>query len=511
VVAGTPEYMAPEQARAEVVDHRADLFSLGSVLYACCTGSPPFRGATVLTVLSRVNAEEPAPLRSRNADVPTWLEALIARLMVKDPAQRFQSAAEVVTLLEGYLAHLCQPAAVPVPELPSSCLLGSLESSFPKSRMANVKRFLPYLWLPVLLGLAVWGLSLFPLAQVVPPEQPPPKREPDLRRFYQDFRGRQALHPALMMWGPDADEVSKFEAEGLRITLPATRPVNQPVDVATTFALSGDFEVTGTYELLSATQPNKGYGVGVGLNIADNDARDKFANVARSMQPKHGSVYKSEYWVHPPLKDYQALSKPTASRIGQLRLVRQGPALRCLAADGLEGNFQEIFSIPQFGTEDMAHVHFSVNDSGTPGNAVDVRLIDLKIRAADFIPDPGDTNLPPASASAPTLGSEPQRKPGSRKWLAALAIMGLLVISTFGVFLVVRRLRRPGDSPSSDPAPEGEVPARTAAPPISLRCSGCEKSLKVKSALAGKKVKCPQCGQTLLVPAIKTTDSSTTP
>src|SRR5262249_62383738 len=51
VVAGTPEYMAPEQARGQAVDHRADLFILGSVLYACCTGAPPFRAPTALAVL----------------------------------------------------------------------------------------------------------------------------------------------------------------------------------------------------------------------------------------------------------------------------------------------------------------------------------------------------------------------------------------------------------------------------------------------------------------------------
>ncbi len=73
VVAGTPEYMSPEQARGETVDHRADLFSLGGVLYACCTGVPPFRGPSAMAVLRRVSDEQPTPIRSRNADVPAWL------------------------------------------------------------------------------------------------------------------------------------------------------------------------------------------------------------------------------------------------------------------------------------------------------------------------------------------------------------------------------------------------------------------------------------------------------
>jgi serine/threonine protein kinase len=113
VVAGTPEYMAPEQARGETVDHRADLFSLGSVLYALCTSVPPFRGSTTLGVLRMVSDQEPVPIHSLNPDVPAWLETLIARLLAKDPAERFQSAAEVADLLEGYLAHLRQPGSCP--------------------------------------------------------------------------------------------------------------------------------------------------------------------------------------------------------------------------------------------------------------------------------------------------------------------------------------------------------------------------------------------------------------
>src|SRR5205807_8015562 len=106
VVAGTPQFMSPEQARGDPVDQRADLFSLGSVLYALCTGRAPFRGSTSLAVLRQVSDHSLPPVRTLNPDVPAWLEALIGRLMAKDPAERFQSAAEVAALLEGYLAHL---------------------------------------------------------------------------------------------------------------------------------------------------------------------------------------------------------------------------------------------------------------------------------------------------------------------------------------------------------------------------------------------------------------------
>src|SRR5262249_39785724 len=63
VLAGTPEYMAPEQARGELVDHRADLFSLGSVLYAMGTGVSPFRGPTTLALIRQVSEETPTPMR----------------------------------------------------------------------------------------------------------------------------------------------------------------------------------------------------------------------------------------------------------------------------------------------------------------------------------------------------------------------------------------------------------------------------------------------------------------
>jgi WD40 repeat protein len=105
VIAGTPQYMAPEQARGEAVDHRADLFSLGSVLYAMCTGRPPFRAGTPLAVLRRVAEDTPRPIREVNPDIPESLAVVVARLHAKEPADRFQSAAEVAEVLGRHLAE----------------------------------------------------------------------------------------------------------------------------------------------------------------------------------------------------------------------------------------------------------------------------------------------------------------------------------------------------------------------------------------------------------------------
>ena len=112
IIAGTPQYMAPEQARGEAIDHRADLFSLGSVLYAICTGRPPFRAETPVAVLRRVSDDVPRPIRELNPEVPDWLEAIIERLHAKDPADRFGSAAEVADLLGQCLAHVQEPLTV---------------------------------------------------------------------------------------------------------------------------------------------------------------------------------------------------------------------------------------------------------------------------------------------------------------------------------------------------------------------------------------------------------------
>jgi formylglycine-generating enzyme required for sulfatase activity/serine/threonine protein kinase len=118
-IAGTPMYMAPEQAQGEAMDHRADLFSLGSVLYVMCTGRPPFRASTTLAVLKRVAEDAPRPIREIIPEVPEWLCALIAKLHAKKPADRLASAKEVADLLGRCLSELQQPGGgQPSPLIP---------------------------------------------------------------------------------------------------------------------------------------------------------------------------------------------------------------------------------------------------------------------------------------------------------------------------------------------------------------------------------------------------------
>lgn len=98
IISGTPMYMAPEQAQGLPLDHRADLFSLGSVLYQMASGRPPFRASTTVAVLRRVADEMPRPIQDIMPSVPDWYCKIVAKLHAKRPEDRIQSAREVTDL-----------------------------------------------------------------------------------------------------------------------------------------------------------------------------------------------------------------------------------------------------------------------------------------------------------------------------------------------------------------------------------------------------------------------------
>jgi serine/threonine-protein kinase len=114
-VAGTPQYMSPEQAWGELLDCRSDLFSLGCVLYEMATGVSPFRCDSMMGTMRRLVDDQPQPMASLNPELPPWFIAIVERLLEKEPSRRFGSAQEVSELLEGCLAHVQQPANVPMP------------------------------------------------------------------------------------------------------------------------------------------------------------------------------------------------------------------------------------------------------------------------------------------------------------------------------------------------------------------------------------------------------------
>ncbi|MEO1616411.1 MAG: serine/threonine-protein kinase [Planctomycetota bacterium] len=114
-IAGTPMYMSPEQAAGKKVDQQSDLFSLGSVLYALCTGRPPYCDDSSYGVMRQIIDESPTPIEQVNPEIPHWLVSIIEKLMAKEKSDRFTTAAEVHDLLERCLSHAQNPTANPLP------------------------------------------------------------------------------------------------------------------------------------------------------------------------------------------------------------------------------------------------------------------------------------------------------------------------------------------------------------------------------------------------------------
>lgn len=150
-IAGTPQYMSPEQARGAQLDQQSDLFSLGSLLYTLCTGRPPFRDDTSYGVMRKIIDEEPEPIRKYSPETPLWMVEFVEQLMAKKKENRFKSAREVHDLLDACISHIQSPSSNAIP----SQLLHN-QTTIAKRKLMKLFAGIGLVIIAIALGLTQW-------------------------------------------------------------------------------------------------------------------------------------------------------------------------------------------------------------------------------------------------------------------------------------------------------------------------------------------------------------------
>jgi eukaryotic-like serine/threonine-protein kinase len=134
-VIGTAQYLSPEQARGERVDARSDLYSTGCLLYELLTGRPPFTGDSPVAIAYQHVRENPVPPSRLDPEIPPWADSIVLKAMAKDPAERYQSAAEMRTDIQRALSGM--PVAAPPP---TEMYLPGTQRMGPSTMMAGAGR-----------------------------------------------------------------------------------------------------------------------------------------------------------------------------------------------------------------------------------------------------------------------------------------------------------------------------------------------------------------------------------
>lgn len=194
--------------------------------------------------------------------------------------------------------------------------------------------------------------------------------------FSFDFRGGKPLPQELSLFGPDVEKYAEQELDGLRIRPPTAGKISSGWGVVLRFTFTGDFEITGGYEILTMERPTRGTGAGVALNALPSLGSRKLALLGRLRFVGDEQVFTAAATNKDEPGEGQWNSVPAATRAGRLRLKRTGTKLHYLVTDSLDSPFREIAAF-EFGGEDLSMVRFVANNSGSP-TVVDVRLVDLK-------------------------------------------------------------------------------------------------------------------------------------
>jgi tRNA A-37 threonylcarbamoyl transferase component Bud32 len=153
-VIGTVQYMSPEQARAERVDARSDLYSTGCLMYELLTGLPPFTGDSPVAIASQHMRVDPIPPSRLDPDIPPWADAIVLKAMAKPPGDRYQSAAEMQADIQRAASGMQVAAMSAPPAAPAHMVARRPAVTKPTGRTRSFRRLAPAIGATVVITVA---------------------------------------------------------------------------------------------------------------------------------------------------------------------------------------------------------------------------------------------------------------------------------------------------------------------------------------------------------------------
>ncbi|MFI5455668.1 MAG: DUF1559 domain-containing protein [Isosphaerales bacterium] len=440
VAAGTPHYMAPEQAKCEPIDPRVDLFGLGGVMYAMCTGHPPFRAETALAVLRRVCEDTPRPIRADHPEVPGWLEAIIAKLLAKDPADRFQTAAEVAQLLGQCLVYLERPTYAP----PFPC--EREHRRFPS--LGRRRRLAAVVLLALAAGLgATEAAGLTRIAGFLVTGIGVSAEEIDVD-FTKQTYDRWLFRPEAGLDGGRWDT----KGIGLHASVPKGQTSRGPLRFKGLMHLEGDFEIVADFEIIRLPRPNE---PPAGATVKDPTnnieiflyAPGCMVTVFRDHRPS-GEGW--GFYAQSPEGGSTLRHFPATGKSGRLGVSRSGDQLAFLRSEA-DGTLVEMGTV-KFSTVPIADLGLQALALRSP-DAIDVRFERLSVKADKIV----------------RLHEPPSTGWGGGTWLTLAAVVAVFISALAAWRLRSGRDQTPKPMPAVKPAVASS--ARTAVKPAAAKPS----------------------------------------
>jgi RNA polymerase sigma factor (sigma-70 family) len=322
---------------------------------------------------------------------------------------------------------------------------------------------------------------------------PVPQAETSLN-LHVPLKGLPTNLPKMKLVGADAAKSVAFEPDGMRITLPPGFEGSRPqVGLSTGIVLKGDFEVTVAFEIFKMPDPAEaGSDTPLALWLWSLKGERFVTGVSRRMVVNDGPQFVAFAATIDRLNittHTMGQTVPAAAKSGHLRLVRIGREFWYFVSEGPAAEFKLLHRYT-ISDQDMDDVRL-IASTCDPRGSLDARFSDLRIRTGNALRAP----VIPDDVAAPTGPAIPTAD--SMVWLTAVAGLALVFAVLAGVALFIRVRRTRSKTPSTSPVVH--MPAKPESL-VTFSCT-CGKRLKAKVGLAGRKLKCPQCGTALSVPS----------